>query len=240
MAENAYYNKVIYGNETLVDLTGDTVAADKLLSGYTAHDASGALITGTASLGEDVDAEVAEYTTKLTSLSGAVDALESALTNVYAPIMPKAISANGTYAAADDDVVGYSEVTVNVPVPSNYIPKPNAITAGATIIYADNTLKNTSSTTYIEAYSWTCPKNGTYRLKTVGKGSRITSIKVEVNGSISGDEVVSTSGGVAELNRDITLSAGDIVKVWHHTSSASYDTTLSGFTVGINWDMEWY
>lgn len=30
----------------LLDLTGDTVAADKMLSGYTAHDKSGAKITG--------------------------------------------------------------------------------------------------------------------------------------------------------------------------------------------------
>lgn len=31
----------------LLDLTGDTVAADKLLSGATAHDKTGAQITGT-------------------------------------------------------------------------------------------------------------------------------------------------------------------------------------------------
>ena len=47
MAENPYVNKVVYGGTTLVDLTGDTVEADKILSGYTAHDKSGAPITGT-------------------------------------------------------------------------------------------------------------------------------------------------------------------------------------------------
>ena len=40
-------NKVIYGGETLRDLTSDTVIAEKMLSGYTAHDKSGALVTGT-------------------------------------------------------------------------------------------------------------------------------------------------------------------------------------------------
>ena len=34
-------NKVIYGGETLIDLTGDTVTADKILSGFTAHDTGG-------------------------------------------------------------------------------------------------------------------------------------------------------------------------------------------------------
>ena len=40
-------NKVIFGNEVLIDLTADTVEASKLASGYTAHDRSGVIITGT-------------------------------------------------------------------------------------------------------------------------------------------------------------------------------------------------
>lgn len=40
-------NKVIYGGNILIDLTTDTVTADKLASGITAHDMSGKTITGT-------------------------------------------------------------------------------------------------------------------------------------------------------------------------------------------------
>lgn len=40
-------NKIIYNAQVLIDLTNDTVAADNLLAGYAAHDASGAAITGT-------------------------------------------------------------------------------------------------------------------------------------------------------------------------------------------------
>ena len=48
MASNPYTNKVQLANGTvLMDLTADTVTADKLLSGTTAHDKSGAPITGT-------------------------------------------------------------------------------------------------------------------------------------------------------------------------------------------------
>lgn len=43
---NMARNKVIFGEEVLIDLTSDTVTADKLLTGYTAHDAAGNLITG--------------------------------------------------------------------------------------------------------------------------------------------------------------------------------------------------
>lgn len=40
-------NKVIYDGNTLIDLTTDTVTADKMLTGYKAHDKSGTVITGT-------------------------------------------------------------------------------------------------------------------------------------------------------------------------------------------------
>lgn len=40
-------NKVIYGNQTLLDLTGDTVTAATMVSGTTAHGADGENITGT-------------------------------------------------------------------------------------------------------------------------------------------------------------------------------------------------
>ena len=47
MASNPYNNKIELADGTvLMDLTSDTVAADKMLSGYTAHDKSGAAITG--------------------------------------------------------------------------------------------------------------------------------------------------------------------------------------------------
>lgn len=40
-------NKVVYGTDTLLDLTSDTVTAANVVSGYTTHDKSGAQITGT-------------------------------------------------------------------------------------------------------------------------------------------------------------------------------------------------
>ena len=44
---NMARNKVIFGEEVLIDLTSDTVTAGTLLSGYTAHDSTGSQITGT-------------------------------------------------------------------------------------------------------------------------------------------------------------------------------------------------
>lgn len=49
-----YNNKVVLNNGTvLIDLTADTVAAQYLLSGYTAHDKSGASITGSCTYDAD-------------------------------------------------------------------------------------------------------------------------------------------------------------------------------------------
>ena len=50
---NQYVNKVIIGKEVKLDLTADSVTPDKLAKGITAHDKTGAPITGTST--KDVD-----------------------------------------------------------------------------------------------------------------------------------------------------------------------------------------
>lgn len=52
-------NKVIYGGTTLIDLTADTITASDLASGVTAHDKSGAAITGTSTLDSDTSEDTA-------------------------------------------------------------------------------------------------------------------------------------------------------------------------------------
>lgn len=59
MANNQYINKVIFGGSTLIDLTADTVDAAHLLSGATAHDKSGAIITGTCTYDSDTSDDTA-------------------------------------------------------------------------------------------------------------------------------------------------------------------------------------
>ena len=44
-------NKVVLGEDTLIDLTADTVSADKLSKGVTAHDMAGEPIVGTMEAG---------------------------------------------------------------------------------------------------------------------------------------------------------------------------------------------
>ena len=61
---NEHINKVIYGGNVLIDLTGDTATADKILSGYTAHSATGAQLTGTC----DFDADTSDATAQVAEI----------------------------------------------------------------------------------------------------------------------------------------------------------------------------
>ena len=51
---NPYKNKVVFNGTTLIDLTADTVTAGDIAYGVTAHDASGAVVTGTIADGDEL------------------------------------------------------------------------------------------------------------------------------------------------------------------------------------------
>lgn len=53
-------NKVVFGSETLIDLTADTITPEDLKKGITAHDKSGAVIEGTNT--NDADTQDADVT----------------------------------------------------------------------------------------------------------------------------------------------------------------------------------
>lgn len=56
-------SKVIYGNNTLIDLTADTITPNALLNGFTAHDASGNAVTGNCTYDADTsDANATQST----------------------------------------------------------------------------------------------------------------------------------------------------------------------------------
>ena len=102
------YNKIIYNNRTLIDLTGDTVDANSLTKGTTAHDKSGAKITGVL--------ETPSGTITITN-NGIHVVKNYANANVNVPIPAgyikpegtKQITANGT-----TDVTSYASVNVNI------------------------------------------------------------------------------------------------------------------------------
>ena len=59
MANNQYVNKLVWFGETKFDTSADTITADKLLEGFTAHDKSGAPIIGTCTFDSDTSEDTA-------------------------------------------------------------------------------------------------------------------------------------------------------------------------------------
>lgn len=94
-------NKVVYGANTLIDLTADTVTADTLKTGFTAHDKSGTAITGTLDLAEGSVYQDEDGCVVLNDDDGS-----------GVSYIPLTVSSNGTYTASSSYC--YNPVTVNV------------------------------------------------------------------------------------------------------------------------------
>lgn len=137
-------NKVIYGSTVLLDLTADTVTADKILTSYTAHDASGTIITGTC----DYDVNSQDATVKVAEiLSGKTAyARGTKLTGT----MPNNGAVSLTISDVDDSISiaqGYHDGSGTVSI----LPEEKAkliaanIKQGITILGVTGTLEPSSS-----------------------------------------------------------------------------------------------
>lgn len=89
-------NKVIYGGRTLIDLTSDTVTADKLLKDITAHAADGTVITGTCPF--DMDTSDATAT--------AAEILEGKTAGINGSLVTGSMKNNGAVTGTISSVAG--------------------------------------------------------------------------------------------------------------------------------------
>lgn len=135
-------NKVIYGGNTLIDLTSDTVTADKMLAGYKAHDKSGTLITGSCEFdvnSGDATAAIAEI------LSGKTAYARGAkLTGT----MPNRGSITGTISTLDGIYTvqqGYHDGSGKVGIDATEKAKlvPTNIRSGVTVLGIEGTMTGT-------------------------------------------------------------------------------------------------
>lgn len=139
---NSNYNKIVYGGKTLIDLTADTISADKLLKDFTAHDKSGATITGTCTFDsdtQDATAAVAEILLGKTAY-----ARGSKLTGT----MPNNGKANGVITTVSGKYTipqGYHDGSGGVTIDSAEQAKiiPTNIRQGITILGVEGTMTGT-------------------------------------------------------------------------------------------------
>lgn len=141
---NKYINKLVVGNETKFDLTADTVAADKLLKNITAHDKSGAPITGTCTFDadtQDATAAVAEILEGKTAY-----ARGTKLTGT----MPNKGAVSGTIATKDAYTIpmGFHDGSGTVSIDATESAKIVAgnIKSGVTILGVEGTFSGESVT----------------------------------------------------------------------------------------------
>ena len=141
---NKYINKLVVGNETKFDLTSDTVTADKLLKDITAHDKSGAPITGTCTYDadtQDATAAVAEILEGKTAY-----ARGTKLTGT----MPNKGAVSGTIATKDAYTIpmGFHDGSGTVSIDATESAKIVAgnIKSGVTILGVEGTFSGESVT----------------------------------------------------------------------------------------------
>lgn len=126
-------SKVIYNGETLIDLTGDDVKADKLLKGIKAHDSNGDPITGTCDYdvnSSDVTAIAAEILKgKTAAIKGEI--VEGTMTNNGA-VAGKITTKDGAYTVPQGYHDGSGKVTIDDTEKEKLIP--DNIREGVTVL----------------------------------------------------------------------------------------------------------
>lgn len=139
MAQNEHVSKVVFGDQTLIDLTGDTITADKVLTTYTFHDKSGAQQTGSCTFDSDTSdatAAVAEVLTGKTAY-----ARGAKITGT----MPNNGSVTGTISTVDGQYAiaqGYHDGSGKVQIAATEQAKiiPANIRQGVTVLGVEGTM----------------------------------------------------------------------------------------------------
>ena len=139
-------SKVIYGDQTLIDLTSDTVSEASLLTGVTAHGANGALITGNCDY--DVNSQNATVQTAEILSGKTAYARGSMLTGT----MPNRGGVSGSIAAKSEEYAipqGYHDGSGKVGISASEQAKiiPTNIRSGIQILGVTGTMESSSNVT---------------------------------------------------------------------------------------------
>ena len=223
------YNKVIYGGSTLIDLTEDTITASDLLDGVTAHDKSGASITG----------NIASKTSSNLTVSGATVTAPSG----YYPSQVSKSVATGSASTPATTITANPSISVNssglitatTSATQNITPSVSAGyissgTAGTVTVNGSNTSQLTTlgATTY----------NTSTTNQTIASGRYLTGTQTIRGVTYSGlnaadiaEGVTITIGDSADPDR-IASVTGTLEFITYYTGTSAPSSSL-----GINGDI---
>lgn len=135
-------SKIVYGGNTLIDLTGDTVVASKLLTGYTAHGADGEPIVGDCNFDTNTQDATASDAEILSGKTAYVRGVKKTGT------MPNRGAVAGTISAISEYYTvpqGYHDGSGKVSIDSTEQAKliPSNIREGVTVLGVTGTMSGT-------------------------------------------------------------------------------------------------
>lgn len=187
---NQYKSKVIFNGDVLIDLTADTITAADLASGKTAHDKSGAPITGTNTYDSNTSNDTATASEILATKTA--HARGTALTGT----MPNNGAVTGTISTVSGEYtvpIGYHDGSGKVSISSTEQAKIIAtnIRQGVTILGVEGTMSGQED---VNAQSKTVTPSATAQTVTPDTGYNYLT-QVTVN-AIPYSESDNSAGGV--------------------------------------------
>lgn len=192
---NRYKNKVIYGGQTLIDLTQDTATESDVVKGKTFHKADGSQAVGTF-VGGGYDYEY-EYGT-IPSGDITVEQLN--------------VTQNGTYTAPSGKA--YSPVVVNVSASGKNVQVATGMKSVRTTSLTATGLKLTVAKSGTYQISWMGARNNSSNTF----GSRLYK-----NGTAQGSETTTFTNTYAQnVSMTLALNEGDEIEVYARARSTSY------------------
>ena len=206
------YNKVIINGETKIDLTTDTVAADKMLADTTAHDKAGEQVTGTIPVDQEPEVsgttktyKAGYYSTPIVVEEGATgegDPIISGSVEDKTLVLNKQSGAeiNVDLSPLDNSYIKKSGDTVTGPL---NVAEPTEDANAATKKYVDESVKSVYPTEVVTGNPVVCEDGAEYGLqglKIFGKSTQ--------DGAPSPDSPVPIVSAGDEGSIDLTVSNG--------------------------------